>query len=230
MVKGKLYIVATPIGNLKDLSFRALEVLRSSDYILAETKERIRKLLAHYKIKKPILVLRENTSPNQIAKILNLLKEGKTLALVSDAGSPSISDPGAKLLDLVLEKDLAQIIPIPGPSALTCALMISGFRAEKFCFQGYPPKKKKRKKFFENLISNPLTQVLFLSPHSLIKDLKELQNLGFPQDRRVFLAKEMTKIHEAFYRGTLLEIISLLENSEIKGEFTLVIDQYKPKN
>jgi 16S rRNA (cytidine1402-2'-O)-methyltransferase len=219
-----LYIVATPLGNLKDISERSLEVLRSVDLILAEDTRRTLKLLSHFNIFRPLESFHEYSSFQKLKKILGYLRQGKELALVTDAGTPGISDPGAWLVSQVyaLEPKI-KVIPVPGPSAAITALSASGFLANRFCFWGYAPKKgKARKDFFQTISECRYTQVFFSTPHRVLKDLTELYEVGL-RKREVFVAREMTKIHESFYRGPLEQVLDEIKLTPQKGEYTVVI-------
>jgi 16S rRNA (cytidine1402-2'-O)-methyltransferase len=220
-----LYVVATPIGNLKDISKRALEILDFVDLILAEDTRQTKKLLFHYKIRKKLKRFDEYTSENQIKKILKDLKKGKEIALVSNAGTPVISDPGSKLINKIYEfSEKIKVVPIPGPSAVISALSICGFRGDSFCFLGYPPKKgKKRAIFFKEIISSPKTQVFFSTPHAIIKDLVDLKEAGL-NGRDIFVAREMTKMFERFYWGNIEDILTKISQETQKGEYTVVIN------
>jgi len=212
-----LYIIATPIGNLKDISQRAIEVLKEVDSILCEDTRVTRKLLLRYEISKPTTSYHQHSKLNKLEYILKQLKQGKDLALVSDAGTPTISDPGAKLINYLIEElPELKIIPIPGPAALISALSISGFSADKFIFLGFPPIKKKRNKFFLGLKELKFTVVFYESPHRILKTLNELIDL----DRQIVVCRELTKKFETVYRGDVKEII---EQVKPKGEFVIVI-------
>jgi 16S rRNA (cytidine1402-2'-O)-methyltransferase len=222
-----LYIVATPIGNLKDIGIRALEVLRSVDLILCEDKRVTQKLLFEYQIEKPLLSYHQHSKIQKIDHIISLLKEGKNLALVSDAGTPSISDAGGRLIEKVTETfgDKIKIIPIPGPCALTCAASVSGFPMDRFLFLGFPPKKKKRKKFFKEVLESKYPVIFYESPYRVIKTLSELQDLykNFNLEPKVVVARELTKKFETIYRGKIGEVIEKIKNDKIKGEFVIII-------
>jgi len=174
-----LYIIGTPIGNLKDITLRALEVLKEVDLILCEDTRVTKKLLEHYQIKKPLLNYHQHSRLKKVNYILELLKQGKNLALVSDAGTPGISDPGNLLVYEAIERlrEKVEIIPIPGPSAATAAASISGFPMDKFLFLGFPPTKRKRKKFFEAVVKSKYPVIFYESPYRIIKTLKELSSL-----------------------------------------------------
>lgn len=213
-----LYIVATPIGNLGDFSLRGLRILKEVDLILCEDTRTTKKLLTRYQINKPTVSYHQHSRLTKIEYILNQLKKGRDLALVSEAGTPGISDPGAKLIDyLVRQLPHLKIVPIPGPSALISALSVSGFLADKFIFLGFPPAKKKRKKFFQEVAQAKYTVVLYESSHRILKTLQELINL----DRQIVVCRELTKKFETIYRGNIREII---EQVKPKGEFVIIIN------
>lgn len=223
---GKLYIVATPIGNLKDITLRALEVLRAVDVILCEDTRVTSKLLNHYKIKKPLLSFHEHSRPRRFAEVAQLLEQGKNLALVVDAGTPGVSDPASKLVNNLLgglTSQQVEIITIPGPSALTAAASVSGFNTDQFLFLGFPPHKKGRKKFFQRVAKSAWTVVLYESPHRLLKTLRELRD-AIGGSRRIIAAAELTKMFEHVYRGSLEEVLSELQDKKILGEWVIVID------
>jgi len=220
-----LYIVGTPIGNREDLMFRALRVLSEVDLILCEDTRVTKKLLDYYEIKAPTLSYHHHSKLQKIDYIINLLKQGKNLALVSDAGTPGISDPGNKLINKITETGSLQvkIIPIPGPSAVTAAASISGFPMEKFLFLGFPPTKRKRKKFFEKIIDSKYPVIFYESPYRIIKTLKELSSF-FIGERRVVVCRELTKKFETVYRGKIEEVIGEIEKGKVKGEFVVVVN------
>ncbi|MCL5733918.1 MAG: 16S rRNA (cytidine(1402)-2'-O)-methyltransferase [Patescibacteria group bacterium] len=222
---GSLFIVATPIGNLKDITLRAIETLKGVDFILAEDTRVTKNLLAHYEISKPMISYHKFSDLRKIQEIKNLLSEGKNLALVTDAGTPGISDPGEFLIRKIIE-DFPEVktIPIPGSSALAAAISVCGFTDSNFLFMGFPPPKK-RKKFFEKIKNYDCPIVLYESPYKLIKTLKELSEAA-GGNREIFLAKEMTKIFEKFYRGTIDDVLNKLEGDakNIKGEYVLIVN------
>ena len=225
-----LYIVATPIGNLEDISERALRILSEVDLILCEDTRTTKKLLDHYQIKTSTLSYYQHSKIQKIEYILQLLKEGKNLALVSDAGTPGISDPGNKLVQEVIKSlsDQVEIVPIPGPSAVAAAASISGFPMDKFLFLGFPPTKKKRKKFFEEVINSKYPAILYESPYRILKTLNELKMVN--DKLSVVVCRELTKKFETIYRGKIDKVIEQLKNKEvIKGEFVVVVDK-KSKN
>jgi len=209
-----LFVVATPIGNLQDVSLRSLEILKSVDLVLAEDTRVTKKLLNKFEIKTRLLSYHQHSKLNKVEHIINLLVQGKDLALVSDAGTPGISDPGNKLVREAVLKEI-RVIPIPGPSASISALSVSGFPTDKFVFLGFPPQKKKRQSFFKEVLESKYPVVLYESKHRILKTLKELQ------DREIVLARELTKVFETIYRGKANEI----DLKEIKGEFVIVVNK-----
>ena len=222
-MSGKLFIVATPIGNLEDISKRALNTLASVNAILCEDTRVTSKLLARYEIKKTLIALHQHSDQKRIGEIIDRLRSGDNLALVTDAGTPAISDPGGKFVEDVIREfgDEVVIVPIPGPSAITAALSVSGFPADEFVFLGFPPHKKGRKKFFEHLDPIRSTIVLYESTHRILKTLTEIgEVIG---DRELVVCRELTKMHETIYRGTSISVTEQLESSSIKGEFVIVI-------
>ena len=218
-----LYIVATPIGNLEDISLRALKILREVDLILCEDTRITKKLLDRYQIKKPLLSYHHHSKLQKVDYIISLLKKGKNLALVSDAGTPGVSDPGNKLVERVIELlgDKAKIVPIPGPSALTCAASVSGFPMDRFLFLGFLPKKKKRKKILKKIINSQYPVIFYESPYRVVKTLKELAELK--KNLEVVVCKELTKKFETIYRGRIEKVIKEAEKSQIKGEFVIIV-------
>ncbi len=222
-----LYIIATPIGNLKDITLRALEILQSVDLILCEDTRVTAKLLARYQISKPLLSYHQHSPKKRYQEIKGHLLSGKNLALVCDAGTPGIADPVGELIQFLIKENIPnlKIIPIPGVSALTSALSISGFYADKFLFLGFPPTKNKRRKFFQRAIQEPETVAIYESPYRLIKTLKNIQEIMKEEkiSREMFLAKELTKQFEKIYRGTIDEIISEIQKEKIKGEWIIIL-------
>ena len=221
----KLYVLATPIGNLEDISQRALRILREVDLIAAEDTRITKKLFFHFQIEKPLISCHHHSSQKEVERILNLLKEGKDVALTTDAGTPGISDPGGKLIAEVLKKfgENVQIIPIPGPNAAVTALSISGFSSDRFLFLGFSPHKKGRKTFFQEVADSEYTVVFYESPHRVTKTLKEMSEHGDLKNRQIVVARELTKKFETIYRGTALEILEKSEEELARGELTVVV-------
>jgi len=222
-----LYIVGTPIGNLKDISIRALEILKSVDLILCEDTRVTQKLLNHFEIKTKTLSYHQHSKLKKVEYILNLLKKEQNLALVSDAGTPGISDPGNKLIEQIVNvlDDQVKIISIPGPSALTSAISISGFQTDRFLFLGFPPQKRKRNKFFQEVIDSKYPVIFYESPYRILKTLNEISMLD--DKLSMVVCRELTKKFETTYRGIIEQVIAKIKNPEvgdkIKGEFVLII-------
>jgi len=229
-MKPILYVVSTPIGNLEDITQRAIRILKEVDLILCEDKRVAKKLLNFYKIEKPLLSYHQHSKIEKTEEIINFLKEGKKVALISDAGTPGISDPGNKLIEKIVEifKDDILIIPIPGPCALVAAASISGFPTDRFLFLGFLPKKKKRREFLRKIVYSEYPVIFYESPYRVIRTLKEINSLFLQVSEncgelKVVVCRELTKKFETIYRGNLLEVIEKLENSILKGEFTIII-------
>jgi len=237
-----LYIVGTPIGNLEDISLRALRILGEVDFILCEDTRVTGKLLAHYKIKTPLISYHQHSQEGKTDYILSLLQSGKSLALVSDAGTPGISDPGGKLVQMVLEKlyDAVTIESVPGPSAVTASLSISGLASDKFIFMGFPPHKKGRQAFIKKIVASEWPVVVYESKHRIIKLLEELKKMakenmeankkGVLEHKpinltSVVVCRELSKMHETVYRGEIDRIIEKIKQSanDQKGEFVVIV-------
>ncbi len=218
-----LYIVSTPIGNLGDITLRAIEVLKDADLIACEDTRTTKKLLTRYGIDSPLTSYHEHNESEKARELVSFLSEGKSIALVSDAGTPGISDPGYRVVKLASEAGI-NIVPIPGPSAAISALSVSGLPTSSFSFFGFPPRSKKQlSEFLESIKSRPETLIFYESPKRVVKTLHAmLESLG---DRSASLSREITKMHEETLRGKISELISELgERKEVKGEVTLVIE------
>lgn len=221
---GTLYIVATPIGNLEDITLRAIRVLREVNVIVCEDTRVTRRLLERCEIKdKQLVAYNERESGASIQKVVSFLKEGRDVALVSDAGTPTISDPGARFISEARASG-ATAISIPGANAAIAALSISGFPASDFLFLGFLPHKKGRETLFKEIASSKRTVVLYESPHRIIKTLRSLKG-NLPARREIFVAREITKIHEEGVAGTADELLSFFEKNpqKIRGEFVVVV-------
>lgn len=219
----RLYIVATPIGNLGDISQRALDVLSEVDFVIAEDTRQSGKLLAAYDIKKPFMSLHAHTTPRQIESVLKRLQT-ESAALMTDAGTPGIADPGGLLVKAVEDQELdIDIIPIPGASAVTTALSVAGMRANQFTFLGYVPHKKGRSKFFDTIDGAQHTVVFFETPHRIGKTLDALGALSEP-DRRIVICRELTKMHETIYRTTVAVVKESVPESQFRGEFVICVE------
>ena len=247
-----LYIVATPIGNLEDISMRALRILGEVDFILCEDTRVTQKLLSHYHIKTPTISYHQHSDIKKIDYILELLEQKKDLALVSDAGTPGISDPGGKLVQAVTERfgDEMKIESVPGPSAITAALSISGIPTDKFIFMGFLPHKKGRQTMLNAIIDSEYPVVIYESKHRMIKLLEELESLNrlieaenleidesnanlYKKNKKekrrpvtsIVVCRELSKMHETVYRGEIKSLIEKIKNSsdDQKGEFVVII-------
>ncbi len=217
---GKLYVVSTPIGNLDDITFRAVDTLKNVDLIACEDTRRTLILLEKFGIAKKLVSYYNYNERQRAEELISLLKSGKNIALVSDSGTPGISDPGYTLIKRAIEEDI-QVIPIPGPTAFVSALIISGLPMDEFVFVGFLPHKKGRKTKLQKLAQEERTIVLYESPHRLLKTLNEiLETFG---DREIAIAKELTKVHEEVFRGKVSEVLNRLTPDKIKGEFVIVI-------
>lgn len=220
---GELYIVATPIGNLEDITLRAIKTLQQVDIIAAEDTRHTLKLLNHLNIKKPMISYHRHNEEIKIDELINKLLEGKNVALVSDAGTPVISDPGEEIVKKCLENKI-KVIPIPGACAAITALIASGIDAKEFTFLGFLPlNKKNRKEKLEQIEVGENTIILYEAPHKLIQTLEELSTIT--RERKIVLAKELTKIHESYTIGTAEELKS--EVQQPKGEYVIVIERSK---
>jgi len=218
--KGKLYIVATPIGNLSDFTYRGKEILENVDLVACEDTRHTSILLSHYKINTPKLSFHSHSGQAKVDKIMAYLEDGKDVALVSDAGTPGISDPGYVLVQAALEASV-EVIPIPGPSAVITALCASGLPTDKYLYLGFLPVKKGRQTIFKKISESEHTVVFYESPHRLRKTLGQLGEF-LSADARIVVAKELTKIYETYYRGTLKEVISEIPEKP-KGEYVVMI-------
>jgi len=224
-----LYIVATPIGNLEDITWRALRILKEADLILSEDTRVTQKILQHYEIKVPLLSYHHHSGITKVNHIIELLKEAKKIALVSDAGTPGISDPGGELVHQVLAAipDI-QIEAIPGPSAVAAALSISGMPTDKFLFLGFPPHKKGRQTFLAKIKASEYPVVVYESKHRIIKFLEELTTVINPE-AELMVGRELTKMHETAYRGSVQKILAEIKadpNAQ-RGEFVVIIKNKK---
>ena len=220
--KGVLYIVATPIGNLEDITVRALKILRDVDLIAAEDTRKSGKLLSHYRIKNRLVSYHEHNEKRRTPELVGQLLEGTSIALVSNAGTPCVSDPGYRLVAAAVANKIP-VVPVPGPSAVMTAMSAAGLPTDSFVFIGFAPKKKgKRMKLLAELAFEPRALIFFESPRRILTFLEEVvSSIG---DRPAVLAREMTKLHAEFIRGSVSEILETLEaKPEIKGECTLLV-------
>lgn len=218
---GTLYICGTPIGNLEDITLRVLKILKEVKYIAAEDTRHTKKLLGHYQINTKVTSYYEYNKFKKAPYLVEILKNGQDIALVSDAGMPGISDPGYVLINLALKNNI-KLIPVPGVSALITALVVSGLPTDKFVFEGFLPRKiKERKKYFRSIENEERTIIFYEAPHRLKKTLKDM--LGILGDRKIVIARELTKRYEEIIRGNLIQVLSEINEKEIKGEITLIV-------
>jgi len=221
----KFYIVATPIGNMGDITFRAVEVLKSVNLILCEDTRETKKILQKYDIHIPTMSYHAQSKLAKVEKIFEFLEEGKNLALVSDAGTPTISDPGAMLISKIKERfdDAVLVIPIPGPTAFVVALSASGLPTNEFTFLGFLPHKKGRETLFKEIAEAKRTMIFYESPHRILKTLESLQK--FCPNKKICIARELTKIYEEFKTGSPIELLEYLNQNLVKqkGEFVVLV-------
>ena len=219
--KGRLYLMATPIGNLEDITVRALRLLGEADLIACEDTRHTAKLLNHYGIHKPTLSYHQHNEASRADELLKRLEQGLQIVLVSDAGTPVISDPGHRLVSLCLQRQIP-VIPVPGPSAVIAALAASGLPAEEFLFVGFlPSRPTARRKVLQNLAKETHTLALYEAPHRLVDTLSDaLECLG---RRQAVIAREITKVHEEFLRGDLAELLVRVQQQPVRGEMTILI-------
>ncbi|MCC6563965.1 16S rRNA (cytidine(1402)-2'-O)-methyltransferase [Candidatus Uhrbacteria bacterium] len=220
-MSGLLSIVATPIGNLEDITARAVRVLGESDAIACEDTRVTSKLLSYLNISKPLLSVHEHTDPRAVATIVERIKKGEKIAYVCDAGTPGMNDPGGKVVAAVMESGL-KVETIPGPSALTAAISVCGFPMDEFTYVGFIPHKKGRETLFKEMAVRETPTVFLESTHRIMKTLEALSKHLDPE-RMVFIGRELTKMHETLYRGMITDVIHQLEATSTKGEFIVII-------
>lgn len=219
-MNGKIYLIATPIGNLEDITYRAVKILKEVNIIAAEDTRHSLKLLNHLEISKPMISYHRHNEDTKTEVLLNILKEGKNIGLITDAGTPGISDPGEEIVKEAIKNNI-EVIPIPGACALINALITSGLNTKEFSFYGFLPLDKKlRKEKMDDIKKQNKTIIFYEAPHRLEKTLKELKEIF--GNINIVVAKELTKIHETFYRGTIEEVLEKM--GEIKGEFIVMFE------
>ena len=220
----KLYIVATPIGNLQDISLRAIEILKSVKVIFCEDTRNSKKLTDVYGIGARLVSYHQHSTAHKIRQLIELIKINQEAALITDAGTPGISDPGNKFIEEVLGVlgESCQIIPIPGPSAIITALSISGLPTDKFVFLGFLPHKKGRETIFNNILNNSETVVFYESKHRIFKTMEKLAEI-MPETRRLVVCRELTKKFETIYRGNAREVLLKIRQDDERGEFVIVV-------
>jgi 16S rRNA (cytidine1402-2'-O)-methyltransferase len=223
VIDPQLFIVPTPIGNMGDITIRAIETLKNSDLILAEDTRHAKKLLSEYKISTKVNSYHLNNEHKKVNDYIELMSSGQKISLITDAGTPCISDPGFLLIREAIKKEII-ITCLPGPTALIPALVLSGLPSENFIFEGFLPRKKGRKTKLLELAQNTRTTIIYESPYRVVKTLKEfLEYLG--EDRQVSLSREISKIYEETFRGSIVEAVKYFSNKKIKGEFVICIDK-----
>jgi len=221
-VKPALYLVATPIGNLEDITLRAIRVLHDVDLIACEDTRQTQKLLQHYHINTKTISYHEHNELTRAAELVLDLEKGISVALVTDAGMPGISDPGFRLISLAIRHHIP-VVPVPGAAAFLAALVASGLPTDSFRFSGFlPPKSGQRRKLLESIRESPRTQIFYEAPHRIVECLKDVAEV-LGRDRHVVIAREVTKLHEEFIRGCAADVLEKLESRAIKGEITLLI-------
>lgn len=222
---GTLYLVSTPIGNLEDITYRAVRILSGVDLIAAEDTRTTKILLNRFNITKPMVSYHSFNERQRAPELINKLLAGQSIAVVSDAGTPGISDPAFFLVRMAIEQTIP-IVPIPGPTAFATALIVSGLPTDRFVFEGFLPPKKGRKTKLESLRTEPRTIILYESPHRVLKTLNDISD--FLGNRHVVVARELTKKFEEIIRGPILSVIQEMSKKTPKGEFVLVVEGYRP--
>ncbi|MBS1524660.1 MAG: 16S rRNA (cytidine(1402)-2'-O)-methyltransferase [Bacteroidetes bacterium] len=224
---GKLYLVPTPIGNLEDMTFRGVRVLKEADIILAEDTRTSAPLLKHFGIEKKVYAHHQHNEHQSSSEVVRFLREGKNVALISDAGTPAISDPGFYLVREALRNDIG-VECLPGATAFVPALVNSGFPTDRFCFEGFLPLKKGRQTRYKELAQEERTMILYESPHRLLKTLEEMATF-FGPGRQISVSRELTKVFEETVRGTINEVKQYFETHPLKGEFVICVAGAAPK-
>jgi 16S rRNA (cytidine1402-2'-O)-methyltransferase len=219
---GTLYIVATPIGNLGDITLRALETLKKADLIACEDTRHTKKLLFHYAIEKPLISFHQHSGIVKTDKIIQSLLNGKNVALVTDAGTPGVSDPGNQLAEKAIANGIV-VVPVPGISALTTLVSVAGIDMQQFVFLGFPPHKKGRETFFKKVVAMEMPIIYYESPHRLIKNLELLKSLSV--EKKIILGRELTKMFEEIVRGEVKNVLEYFQTNpgKVKGEITIIV-------
>lgn len=222
METGKLFVVATPIGNLEDITFRAVRILKEADFIACEDTRVTKKLTSHYSINTQLISFHQHSKLQKIDYLVSEMRAGKNVALVTDAGTPGVSDPGNMLVEEAVNNEI-QVVAIPGASALASIVSIAGIDLQKFTFLGFPPHKKGRETFFKQIIASELPIVYYESPHRVIKNLQLFQDLG--NGKKIIVGRELTKIFEEVVRGTVEKVLKYFaqHKDKVRGEFAVVV-------
>lgn len=220
-MKGILYITATPIGNLEDITLRALRILKEVDVIACEDTRVTKKLLNHYNIETSCISCHQHSDSAKLQSLVGMLLEGKSIALVTDAGTPGISDPGNILVQRAIENGI-QVVPIPGASALGALVSVAGIDMQKFLFLGFPPHKKGRETFFKKVVAFEIPVIYYDSPHRVIKNLELLKSIS--PEKKIIIGRELTKMFEEIIRGDIEEVVEYFEKNpeKVKGEFVVI--------
>ncbi|MFZ1655009.1 MAG: 16S rRNA (cytidine(1402)-2'-O)-methyltransferase [Candidatus Moraniibacteriota bacterium] len=220
-MKGTLYVVGTPIGNLGDITLRAIETLKSVDFVLAEDTRVTKKLLLKYEIAVSVYSAHEHTEVKKLESFLGRIEDGESAAVVTDAGTPGLSDPGNVLVSLAIARGIA-VVPIPGVSALAALVSVAGIDMREFVFLGFPPHKKGRETYFKRVAASEVPVIYYESPHRFMKNLELLQSLA--PEKRLIIGRELTKVYEEIVRGNVAEVIAYFAErpAKVKGEFTII--------
>jgi 16S rRNA (cytidine1402-2'-O)-methyltransferase len=219
---GTLFVVATPIGNMEDITLRALRVLNECELIVCEDTRVAKKLFFRHEISKPLLAIPQRAADEKIRRVLDVLREGKNVALTTDAGTPGVSDPGNEVVARVIEAGFS-VSPVPGPSALGALLSVAGVNTQEFLFKGFPPHKKGRETFFRSVAESKIPVVYYESPYRVVKNLELLST--FAPEKRIIIGRELTKMFEEIRRGSVLEVLEYYTNNsgKVKGEFVVLV-------
>ncbi len=222
---GTLYVIGTPIGNLEDISVRALRIFQDVALVVCEDTRQTMKLLNHYDIKQPLVSFHQHSKIQKVEQVSTALRGGKDVAVVTDAGTPGVSDPGGVLVAEVVAQlgDSVQVVPIPGSSALTAIISVAGIPTDRFCFLGFIPHKKGRQTMYRRIAGADETIIFYESPHRIIKTLTSLSEL-LDDERQLVVGRELTKKFESIYRGSAREVLDQLQQDTVKGEFVVVVE------
>jgi 16S rRNA (cytidine1402-2'-O)-methyltransferase len=221
--KGTLFVVATPIGNMEDITLRAMRILNHADAIVCEDSRVVKKLLFKYEIEgKTLLAISQHASEDKLRRIVEWIEAGKQVAMVSDAGTPGLSDPGNAIVEAVVAVG-GTVSPVPGASALAAMVSVAGINMQEFVFKGFPPHKKGRQTYFTAVVATPVPVIYYDSPHRVVKNLELLAELS--SEKRVIVGRELTKLFEQIVRGTVLEVLDYYQTnpSKVKGEFVVLV-------
>lgn len=221
---GALFVIATPIGNMEDITLRALRILGECDLVVCEDTRVAKKLLFRHNLSKPLLAIPQRAAEEKHRRVLDILGEGKSVALTTDAGTPGISDPGNELVEKVIAAGF-RVSPVPGPSALSALLSVAGVNTQEFCFKGFPPHKKGRETFFRALADSVVPVVYYESPYRVVKNLELLASLA--PEKQIIVGRELTKMFEEIVRGSIAEVLEYYRENpgKVKGEFVVMIEE-----